>query len=200
MVFDIYDTYINNNVSVPIRIPINLINTVSKLPTIQQQNIYNRYHNIYSYTNDYEIYLDNYKLLNIDEKGTLKTTGNIETNNIYLTGNIYNSKGISLYDNVLSIIENISSNVNFELNTKNIILNPSVYNRNNYKGGVIINGDNMNPTSNNLFQINNFSDNDNFITLNSCTENSFIHFNTKFQNLNNIYKLGTNQSNIVISI
>jgi len=200
MIFDIYDTYINNTVSVPIKVPINLINTVSKLPTIQQQNIYNRYHNIYSYTNDYEIYLDNYKLLNIDEKGTLKTTGSIETNDIYLTGNIYNSKGVSLYDNVLSIIENVSSNVNFKLNTKNIILNPSVYNRDNYKGGVIINGDNMNPESNNLFQINNFPDNDNFITLNSCTEKSFIHFNTNFQNVNNVYKMGTNQSNFVISI
>jgi hypothetical protein len=202
LVYDIYDIYINNSVSpsIPITVPINLINTVIKLPTIKQQNIYNRFHNIYSYTNDYEIYLDNYKLLNIDEKGTLKTSGNIETNNIYLTGNIYNSKGVSLYDNVLSIIENISSNVNFELNTKNIILNPSVYNRDNYKGGVIINGDNMNPTSNNLFQINNFPDNNNFITLNSCTDTALIHFNTNFQNVNNIYKIGTNQSNFVISI
>jgi hypothetical protein len=200
VIYDIYDKFINNSVSIPIKVPVNLINTISKLPTIQQQNIYNRYHNIYSYTNDYEIYLDNYKLLNIDEKGTLKTSGNIETNNIYLTGNIYNSKGVSLYDNVLSIIENISSNVNFELNTKNIILNPSVYNRNNYKGGVIINAKNINPESNNLFQINNFTDNDNFITLNSCTDKSFIHFNTKFQNLNNIYKIGTNQSNFSISI
>uniref|UniRef100_A0A6C0CFW7 Peptidase S74 domain-containing protein n=1 Tax=viral metagenome TaxID=1070528 RepID=A0A6C0CFW7_9ZZZZ len=202
LIYDIYDIYINNSVSpsIPITVPINLINTVIKLPTIKQQNIYNRFHNIYSYTNDYEIYLDNYKLLNIDEKGTLKTSGNIETNNIYLTGNIYNSKGVSLYDNVLSIIENISSNVNFELNTKNIILNPSVYNRDNYKGGVIINGDNMNPTSNNLFQINNFPDNNNFITLNSCTDTALIHFNTNFQNVNNIYKIGTNQSNFVISI
>jgi hypothetical protein len=84
----------------------------------------------------------------VDETGTLKTTGNIQTNNIYLNGDIYNGKGVSLYDNVLSIIENVSSNVDFKLSTKNVILNPSVYNRNNYKGGVIINGDNVDPVNN----------------------------------------------------
>ena len=53
----------------------------------------------------------------------------------------------------------------------------------------------MNDKNNNLFQINNFSDNDNFITLNSCTSNSFIHFNNKITKDNNdynsIYRIGS---------
>jgi hypothetical protein len=201
--FDIYDNYSSNTSLIPINTPINMIKISDKIPIIKQQNIYNRYHNIYSYTNDYELYLDDFKLLNVDETGTLKTTGNIQTNNIYLNGDIYNGKGVSLYDNVLSIIENVSSNVDFKLSTKNVILNPSVYNRNNYKGGVIINGDNVDSVNNNLFQINNFPDNDNFITLNSCTSKSFIHFNNKITknagginlDYNSIYRIGlTNET------
>jgi hypothetical protein len=57
----------------------------------------------------------------------------------------------------------------------------------------------MNDRNNNLFQINNFSDNANFITLNSCTSNSFIHFNTKIgkivnfdnRDFNSIYRIGS---------
>jgi hypothetical protein len=57
----------------------------------------------------------------------------------------------------------------------------------------------MNEINNNLFQINNFSDNDNFITLNSCTSKSFIHFNTKIikivnsdnKDFNSIYRIGS---------
>jgi len=198
--FDTYDNYESNISLTPINTAVNMIKISDKIPIIKQQNIYNRYHNIYSYTNDYEIYLDDFKLLNLDETGTLKTTGNLETNNIYLKGDIYNCNGVSLYDNVLSILENTPTNVNFKLSTKNIILNPSVYNRDNYKGGVIINGNNINPVNNNLFQINNFSDNNNFITLNSCTESAFINFNTKLNDLNNVFRIGVNQSNFSISI
>ena len=179
------------------------VKTTAKLPLIKQTNIYNNAHNIYSFTDDYEIYLNNTKLLNINSHGTLKTTGNIETNNIYLKGDIYNSDGSSLYDNILSLINNISSTTNFELNTRNIILNPAVGYRDSYKGGILINGNNINNKNNNLFQINNFSDNDNFLTLNSCTTNSFIHFNNKItknedganKDYNSIYKIGlTNET------
>ena len=97
--FDIYDNYSSNTSLIPINTPINMIKISDKIPIIKQQNIYNRYHNIYSYTNDYELYLDDFKLLNVDETGTLKTTGNIKTNNIYLNGDIYNREGVSLYDN-----------------------------------------------------------------------------------------------------
>lgn len=189
---DNYQTYGNNEIE------IDYINTNSKIPLIKQNNIYNNSHNIYSYTDDYEIYLNNNKLINIDSIGTLTTAGNIETNNIYLTGDIFNKNGISLYDNILSLINNISTEANFELNTKNIILNPIKDNRNSYKGGILINGNNMNNKNNNLFQINNFSDNDNFITLNSCTENSYIHFNNKVNSIsdslkyNSIYRIGGN--------
>jgi hypothetical protein len=174
------------------------VKTTAKLPLIKQRNIYNNTHNIYSFTDDYEIYLNDTKLLNINSQGTLKTRGNIETNNIYLKGDIYNSDGSSLYDNILSLMNNISSSTNFELNTRNIILNPAVGFRDSYKGGILINGNNINNRNNNLFQINNFSDNDNFITLNSCTANSYIHFNNKITkntdgnniNYNSIYKIG----------
>ena len=179
------------------------VKTTSKIPLIKQTNIYNNSHNIYSFTDDYEIYLNDRKLLNINSQGTLKTLGNIETNNIYLKGDIYNSDGSSLYDNILSLINNISSTTNFELNTRNIILNPAVGIRDTYKGGILINGNNINNKNNNLFQINNFSDNDNFITLNSCTANSFIYFNNKITkntgginlDYNSIYKIGlTNET------
>jgi hypothetical protein len=177
---------------------IEYVKTTAKLPLITQRNIYNNAHNIYSFTDDYEIYLNDTKLLNINSQGTLKTTGNIETNNIYLKGDIYNSDGSSLYDNILSLMNNISSTTNFELNTRNIILNPAVGFRDSYKGGILINGNNINNINNNLFQINNFPDNDNFITLNSCTSKSFIHFNNKItknitginRDYNSIYKIG----------
>jgi hypothetical protein len=180
--YDIYgDTYID----------IEYYDKSVKLPLITQRNIYNNTHNIYSYTDDYELYFNNDKLININSKGTLTTTGNIETNNIYLKGDIYNRDGMSLYDNILTLINNISSTTNFELNTKNIILNPTIESRNDYKGGILINGNNLNIYKNNLFQINNFLDNDNFITLNSCTANSYIHFNNKIDNYNSIYRIGT---------
>jgi hypothetical protein len=180
-------------------ITISYINTTLKQPLIKQTNINNNNHNIYSYTDDYEIYLNNKKLINIDSHGTLKTSGNIETNNILLKGDIFNSDGVSLYDNIISMLNNISSTTNFELNTKNIILNPAVGFRDSYKGGILINGNTMNEINNNLFQINNFSDNDNFITLNSCTSKSFIHFNTKIikivnsdnKDFNSIYRIGS---------
>ena len=78
-------------------------------------------------------------------------------------------------------------------------MNANSYNRDNYKGCVLINGGNdINPDNNNMFQINNFIDNDNFITLNSCTQNSYIHFNTKIQkynkDVNSIYRLGTSNN------
>jgi hypothetical protein len=196
---DKYYKYENNSINLPIE----YVNTSVKLPLIKQTNIYNNTHNIYSFTDDYEIYLNDTKLLNINSQGTLNTSGNIETNNIYLKGDIYNSDGISLYDNILSLINNISSTTNFELNTRNIILNPAIGFRDSYKGGILINGNNINPRNNNLFQINNFSDNDNFLTLNSCTTNSFIHFNNKITKIvdfdnrtfNSVYKVGlTNEA------
>ena len=214
----IYSLKLNNVIyNIPINITINdyyykyencellveYVKTTAKKPLIKQTNIYNNAHNIYSFTDDYEIYLNNTKLLNINSHGTLKTTGNIETNNIYLKGDIFNSDGISLYDNIISLINNISSTTNFELNTRNIILNPAIGFRDTYKGGILINGNNINDKNNNLFQINNFSDNDNFITLNSCTANSFIHFNNKITKVvnyankeyNSIYRVGlTNET------
>ena len=194
---DKYDTYFTANDNVTENIPLEYINNNAKLPMIKHKNIYNNYHNIYSYTDDYEIYFNSTKLINIDNKGTLTTIGNIHTNNIYLNGDIYNSQGISLYDNILSLINNISSTQNYELNSKNIILNPSVGFNDKERGGILINGNNINNINNNLFQINNnYINNDNFITLNSCSTKSFIHFNNKITgennlSINSIYRVGT---------
>jgi len=195
---DVYQTIssINNPIN------IEFINYSVKKPSITQMNIYNNSHNIYSYTDNYEIYFNNDKLLNIDKVGTLTTSGNIQTNNIYLKGDIYNSDGKSLFDNVISIFNN--KNVNFEVNTQqNIILNPSTNDRSQNKSGIYINGSGINSKNNNLFQINNFSDNDNLLTLNSITQNSFIHFiSNSFtqgqQSTNCIYRFGTLSDNFGI--
>jgi len=203
---DNYQVYFIDDEANLTSLPIEYINSDInlKLPLIKQKNIYGNYHSIYSYTDDYEIYFNANKLLNIDDKGTLTTTGNIYTNNIYLKGDIYNSDGASLYDNILSLITNISSTTNFELNSKNIVLNPIIRPENNFRGGILINGNNINEINNNLFQINNNIDNDNFITLNSCTRNSYIHFNNKIgdyinQNyINSIYRLGTSNNSFGI--
>lgn len=193
---DSYDTFFTNDENTQALIKVDFVNMETKIPMIKYKNIYDNYHNIYSYTDDYEIYLNSKKLINIDNKGTLTTIGNIHTNNIYLNGDIYNSQGISLYDNILSLINNISSTQNYELNSKNIILNPSIGLDNIYNGGILINGNNVNDINNNLFQINNYINNDNFITLNSCSTKSFIHFNNKIIGsgniaTNSIYRLGT---------
>ena len=193
-VIDKYSVYFTTTENESINIE--YINYNSKLPTIKQKNIFNNYHNIYSYTDDYEIYFNSTKLLNIDNKGTLTASGNIHTNNIYLNGDIYNSQGISLYDNILALINNIATDANYELNSKNIILNPSIGVNDLYKGGILINGTNINDVNNNLFQINNYLTNDNFITLNSCTNKSYIHFNNNIigssgTRINSIYRLGS---------
>jgi hypothetical protein len=198
---DNYDLYFKteNNIIDTTQSVIEYINTNIKKPSIKHINIYNNSHNIYSYTDDYELYLNDTKLLNISSIGTLTTTGNIETNNIYLKGNIYNADGISLYDNILSLMNNISSTANLELHSKNIILNPSIGGINDiYRGGILINGNNINEINNNLFQINNYSGNDNLLTLNSLSENSYAHFistvykPSSFLTINSVYRIGNN--------
>jgi len=202
-IIDTYPIITNNNNN----LEIGFINNSIKKPSITQLNIYNNSHKIYSYTDNYEIYFNDDKLLNIDPKGTLTTSGNILTNDIYLKGNIYSPDGKSLFDNVISILNN--TNINLEFKTeKNIILNPSKDNNviRNKKYGVYINATETNSEYNNLFQINNFSDNDNLLTLNSKTQNSFIHFITRSQqqqttttsSTNCIYRFGTQDDNFGI--
>jgi len=198
---DYYDLYFNKDINVidNTQLQIEYINTNIKKPSIKHINIYNHCHNIYSYTDDYELYLDDKKLLNISSIGTLTTTGNIETNNLYLKGDIYNADGISLYDNILSLMNNISSTANLELHSRNIILNPGIGINDFYRGGVLINGNNINEINNNLFQINNYDGNDNLLTLNSSSQNSYAHFISKINNptnpylqINSVYRIGNN--------
>ena len=200
-IIDTYPIITNNNNN----LEIGFINNSIKKPSITQLNIYNNSHKIYSYTDNYEIYFNDDKLLNIDPKGTLTTYGNILTNDIYLKGNIYSPDGKSLFDNVISILNNTNTNLEFKTE-KNIILNPSKDNNviRNKKYGVYINATETNSEYNNLFQINNFSDNDNLLTLNSKTQNSFIHFITNSQkqqtanSTNCIYRFGTLDDNFGI--
>jgi hypothetical protein len=196
---DYYDLYFNKNATDTTQLQIEYINTNIKKPSIKHINIYNHCHNIYSYTDDYELYLDDKKLLNISSIGTLTTTGNIETNNLYLKGDIYNADGISLYDNILSLMNNISSTANLELHSRNIILNPGIGINDFYHGGVLINGNNINEINNNLFQINNYDGNDNLLTLNSSSKNSYAHFISKinhpinlYTQINSVYRIGNN--------
>jgi hypothetical protein len=201
---DNYHLYFNKNEDDQTTISLEYINKNAKQPIMRLLNIYNNSHNIYSYTNDYEIYLNDNKLLNISPLGTLTTTGNIETNNLYLKGDIYNADGISLYDNILSLMNNISSSANLELHSRNIILNPGIGLNDYYKGGVLINGNNINEINNNIFQINNYAGNDNLMTLNSSSSNSFIHFINKIQNpltlanITTIYRLGNSNGSFGI--
>jgi hypothetical protein len=196
---DFYHLYFDKNNPDTTQLNIEYINTNIKKPLIKQLNIYNHSHNIYSYTDDYEIYLDDKKLLNISSIGTLTTAGNIETNNLYLKGDIYNADGISLYDNILSLMNNISSTANLELHSRNIILNPGIGVDDFYRGGVLINGNNINEINNNLFQINNYTGNDNLLTLNSSSQYSYAHFISKinhptdlYKKINSVYRIGNN--------
>jgi hypothetical protein len=196
---DFYHLYFDKNNPDTTQLNIEYINTNIKKPLIKQLNIYNHSHNIYSYTDDYELYLDDKKLLNISSIGTLTTAGNIETNNLYLKGDIYNADGISLYDNILSLMNNISSTANLELHSRNIILNPGIGLDDFYRGGVLINGNNINEINNNLFQINNYTGNDNLLTLNSSSQNSYAHFISKvnhpidlYKKINSVYRIGNN--------
>jgi hypothetical protein len=184
----------------------NLINPIIQLPItanlFQPHIIFKNYinssysssHKFYSYNNNFEIHLDNTKLLSLDDNGTINTNGNININNIYFSGDIY-SKVDDTYVSITSNLTHIiGSNFyihkdNISLNSSNIYLNPSYING----GGVIINGSDIN-TTNNLFEINNYIGNDNFITLNSISSSSYINF----FNTTSRFRVGVNDGNFSI--
>jgi len=149
-------------------------------------------HKIYSYENKYEIHLDNTRLLSLDSNGTLNTNGSLLVKDIYFSGDIYSSKGNC---NVTSVYSNLTASnfilqkTNISLNSSNIFLNPSVMNN----GGIIINRGDI-YTSNNLFEINNYNDNNNLLTLKSITDNGFMHF----FGVSNIYRMGSSNGNFGI--
>lgn len=152
---------------------------------------YTRPHKFYSYEDKYEICLGNSKLLTIDSNANLDSKGDLKIKDIYLSGDIYNTTGTTL----TSLMNNFSGSnfylekSNVSMNASNLFLNPSI---NNY-GGIIINrGDIYN--SNNLFEINNYYNNDNFITLKSVTDSGFINFS----GTDNLFKLGSSNGNFGI--
>jgi len=149
-------------------------------------------HKIYSYNNNYEIHLDNNKLLSLDSNGNLNTNGSLNIKDIYFTGDIYSKTGNNTLTSVYSNLTNSNFNIhknNISLNSSNLFLNPSVLNY----GGVIINRSSI-YSSNNLFEINNYYNNDNFITMKSITNSGFIHYS----GTNTLYKVGMSNGNFGI--
>ena len=182
--FEMYDFENNNPI---INIP---ITTNSYKPHLILKNYnnsqYSALHKIYSYNNNFELHLDDNKLIGIDSNGNLNSLGSITTTDLYFTGDIYNKIGnsnISITSNLMNIIGNnfYIQKQNISLNSSNIFLNPSIINN----GGIIINGSDVH-TTNNLFQINNFIDDDNFIVLKSISSSSYINF----FNIDSLYKVG----------
>jgi Chaperone of endosialidase len=189
---DYFEVFNFGTNKVDIKLPIYINNYLPHL--ILKNNINSKFsssHKIYSYNNNYEIFLDNNKLISIDSNANLNTNGSIQIKDIYFTGDIYSKNGniiTSITSNLTHIIGNdfyIHKN-NISMNSSNIILNPSILN----KGGVIINSSSVPTSSNNLFQINNYKDNDNFITLKSISKSAFVHFHTTAD----IYKFGTSNN------
>jgi len=152
------------------------------------------HHKFFSFNDNYEIHLDNKKLLSIDSNGSLFTNGNIDINDIIFNGDIlYKNNGIltSITSNLTHIVGNnfYIHKDNISLNSSNIFINPSIINN----GGVIINGSDIN-SINNLFQINNYVGNDNFITLKSVNNSGFIHI----WGNQHLFKFGSHNGNFGI--
>jgi len=144
-------------------------------------------HKFFSYNSNYDIYLDNKKLLSLDSNGSLNSEGNVDINDIIFKGDIYHKKDGILTSITSNLTHIVGGNFyihkdNISLNSSNILLNPSIINH----GGIIINGNGIN-SSNNLFEINNYADNDNFITLKSINNSGYINF----WGINNLFKFGS---------
>jgi hypothetical protein len=190
--YEVYDFY-NNNPNIPIPIINNnyqphliLNNNLNSTPSLS--------HKIYSYNNNLDIHYDTSKLLSLDSNGNLNTKGALTTSDIYFTGDIYTKIGNESFSITSNLTHVIGSNfyihkTNISLNSSNIFLNPSVLN----KGGIIVNGTRLND-NNNLFEINNYIDNDNFLVLNSVSQSGFINF----CNSTSVFKMGVNNNNFGI--
>ena len=190
--YEIYD-YVNDNPDFYLPITINQFqpHLVFKNKINSQ---FSSQHKIFSFNDNYEIHLDDKKLISIDSNGSLNTDGNIDMKNVIFDGDIfYKNNGIltSITSNLTHIVGNnyhIQKD-NISLNSSNIFLNPSIINN----GGVIINGSDIN-SFNNLFQINNYNGNDNFITLKSVSNSGFINF----WGIDDLYKIGVQNGNFGI--
>ena len=162
------------------------------LPHISfQNNILNNtndfIHKIYSYDGFFKLYVDNIPLLSIDSNANTTIYGDLNIDNLFIKGALFDKFGNNIFPDLNSDIYTINSS-NFLINSTNILLNPS----NN--GGIIINGNDRSDISNNIFQINNFDNDANFITLNSSTNASFIHFTSTNYDSNCTYRIGLNNS------
>ena len=191
--YELYNFDTNNSPIIQIPITTNLFQ-----PHIVLKNYinsaYTSSHKIYSYNNNYEIHLNNNKLLSLDGSGNINTNGDINVHDVYFTGDIYSKVdglNVSITNN---LVNTVGGNFyihkdNISLNSSNIYLNPSYM----YGGGVVINGTDINDI-NELFQINNYQGYNDFITLKSISEASYINF----FNTTSIFKMGANNGNFSI--
>lgn len=144
---------------------------------------YENIHKIYSYNGYLDFYVDNTKLVSIDSIGNTNITGDINTNNLKVNGDIFDKNGNSIIPNLNSDIYLINSSNTYLVNSSNIAFNNSC--------GFLIGRDNINPISTNLFQLNGGNNGDtNFITLNSSSTGSLIHYTSIFDNYNYLYRTG----------
>jgi hypothetical protein len=137
--------------------------------------------------------LDNKRLISIDSNGSIRSQGSIDVDNVYFRGDLFTKDGTNIQSITSNLTHLVGSNFyihkdNISLNSSNIHLNPVI--NEEFKGGILINGSDLN-INNNLFQINNYVNNDNFMTLNSVSNSGFIHF----KGTDDLYKLGMKNGN-----
>lgn len=146
---------------------------------------FNNIHKIYSYNGNLDFYLDNTKLLSLDNTGNANIAGNINTNNLTVTGDIFDKYGNSIMPDLNSAIYTIKCDESYEVTSPNVnFINSSGFN---------IIRTNENIVNTNLFEIDGGNNEDaNFITLNSSTNGSLIHFTSLYNNNLNfcIYRAG----------
>lgn len=185
---DIYDFGINENYNY-INFPIYYNNyqphiTLRNYIDTDNYQI-NNTHKIFSYNGNLEFYVDNTKLLSIDNSGNTNISGDINAKNLTVTGDILDKYGNLIIPELNSDIYSINCGEAYHVNSSNINFINS--------RGFSINRNNENSVNTNLFEINGGNNGDaNFITLNSLTNGSLIHF-TSLYNTNtkiSIYRTG----------
>ena len=113
---DYYQTYSFTNYNYMLPMAINISKFEPHLTLKNNINSkFSKSHKIYSYNNNYEIYLDNTKLLSLDSNANLNTNGSLTIKNLYFTGDIYSKDG----NNLTSLYSNLSQS-NFILYKNNI--------------------------------------------------------------------------------
>lgn len=179
---------LNNNSNLLITNIYDEVNKYNIKPHITLQNYINQggytinnKHHIYSSNGTFDINLESDNLFKLNNQGDVKIKGNITTKDINMSGSLYDSVGNNIFGFLSS-----SSNL-YNIRSSNININ-TLYTG----GGILINGENLNETYNNIVQINNKYKEDyldgNLLTLKSSFDLNFIHFYNTKSFVNNIYE------------